>query len=142
MEKDTYVLKKKKKSCCMGIDAKNLNLKKCDNYDFNDLLEKQKNDYEELANKIDDLYRDFCTDDIHDTSKLDKLMTWYGVSKDTIFDNSTSKLADLLINGTNMGIIEGRKLLNNKNMNKTSKKITNEYVKMQKKYIEKLKKFL
>ena len=100
------------------------------------------NDYEELANKIDDLYRDFCTDDIHDTSKLDKLMTWYGVSKDTIFDNSTSKLADLLINGTNMGIIEGRKLLNNKNMNKTVKKITSEYVKMQEKYIEKLKKFL
>ena len=125
-----------------GIDALNLILKKCDNYDFNDLLENQKNDYEELANKIDDLYRDFCTDDIHDTSKLDKLMTWYGVSKDTIFDNSTSKLADLLINGTNMGIIEGRKLLNNKNMNKAVKKITSEYVKMQEKYIEKLKKFL
>ena len=69
-------------------------------------------------------------------------MTWYGVSKDTIFDNSTSKLADLLINGTNMGIIEGRKLLNNKNMNKAVKKITSEYVKMQEKYIEKLKKFL
>ena len=142
MEKDTDVLDELYKGCCMGIDALNLNIKKCDNYDFNDLLEKQKNDYEELANKIDDLYRDFCTDDIHDTSKLDKLMTWYGVSKDTIFDNSTSKLADLLINGTNMGIIEGRKLLNNKNMNKTVKKITSEYVKMQEKYIEKLKKFL
>ena len=41
-----------------------------------------------------------------------------------------------------MGIIEGRKLLNNKNMNKAVKKITSEYVKMQEKYIEKLKKFL
>lgn len=142
MENDTNVLDELYKGCCMGIDALNLILKKCDNYDFNDLLENQKNDYEELANKIDDLYRDYCTDEIHDTSKMDKLMTWYGVSKDTIFDNSTSKLADLLINGTNIGIIEGRKLLNNKNMNKAVKKITSEYVKMQEKYIEKLKKFL
>ncbi len=142
MENDINVLDELHKGCCMGIDALDLILKKSDNYDFNDLLEKQKKDYEELANRIDDLYRDYCTDEIHDTSKMDKLMTWYGVSKDTIFDNSTSKLADLLINGTNMGIIEGRKLLNNKNMSNSTKKLTNEYVKMQEKYIEKLKKFL
>lgn len=142
MENDINVLDELHKGCCMGIDALDLILKKSDNYDFNDLLEKQKKDYEELANRIDDLYRDYCTDEIHDTSKMDKLMTWYGVSKDTIFDNSTSKLADLLINGTNMGIIEGRKLLNNKNMSKDAKKLTSEYVKMQEKYIEKLKKFL
>ncbi len=142
MENDINVLDELHKGCCMGIDALDLILKKSDNYDFNDLLEKQKSDYEELANRIDDLYRDYCTDEIHDTSKMDKLMTWYGVSKDTIFDNSTSKLADLLINGTNMGIIEGRKLLNNKNMSNSTKKLTNEFVKMQEKYIEKLKKFL
>ena len=142
MENDINVLDELHKGCCMGIDALDLILKKSDNYDFNDLLEKQKSDYEELANRIDDLYRDYCTNEIHDTSKMDKLMTWYGVSKDTIFDNSTSKLADLLINGTNMGIIEGRKLLNNKNMSNSTKKLTNEFVKMQEKYIEKLKKFL
>ncbi len=142
MENDINVLDELHKGCCMGIDALDLILKKSDNYDFNDLLEEQKKDYEELANRIDDLYRDYCTDEIHDTSKMDKLMTWYGVSKDTIFDNSTSKLADLLINGTNMGIIEGRKLLNNKNMSNSTKKLTNEFVKMQEKYIEKLKKFL
>ncbi len=142
MENDINVLDELHKGCCMGIDALDLILKKSDNYDFNDLLEEQKKDYEELANRIDDLYRDYCTDEIHDTSKMDKLMTWYGVSKDTIFGNSTSKLADLLINGTNMGIIEGRKLLNNKNMSNSTKKLTNEFVKMQEKYIEKLKKFL
>ena len=69
-------------------------------------------------------------------------MTWYGIQKDTILDDSVSKLADLLINGTNMGIIEGRKLLNNKTMDKKVHKLCNEYVKVQEKYIEKLKKFL
>ena len=57
-------------------------------------------------------------------------------------DNSTSKIADILINGTNMGIIEGRKLLNNKAMDKKTKKLVTEYIKMQERYIEKLKKYL
>ena len=73
---------------------------------------------------------------------MEKMMTWYGIQKDTILDDSVSKLADLLINGTNMGIIEGRKLLNNKTMDKKVHKICSEYVKVQEKYIEKLKKFL
>ena len=57
-------------------------------------------------------------------------------------DDSTSKLADLLINGTNMGIIEGRKLLNNKIMDKKVKKICEEYIKFQERYLEKLKEFV
>ena len=73
---------------------------------------------------------------------MTKLMTWYGIQKDTILDNSTSKIADILINGTNMGIIEGRKLLNNKAMDKKTKKLVTEYIKMQERYIEKLKKYL
>ena len=41
-----------------------------------------------------------------------------------------------------MGIIEGRKLLNNKAMDKKTKKLVTEYIKMQERYIEKLKKYL
>ena len=81
-------------------------------------------------------------DNIHETNMMEKAMTWYGIQKDTILDDSTSKLADLLINGTNMGIIEGRKLLNNKIMNKKVKKICEEYIKFQERYLEKLKEFI
>ena len=73
---------------------------------------------------------------------ITKAMTWYGIEKDTMMDDSISKLADLLINGTNMGIIEGRKLLNNKKMDKKVHKLCCDYTKMQENYIEKLKKFL
>jgi hypothetical protein len=45
---------------------------------------------------------------------MNKVMTWYGIEMKTMFDKSNSKIAELLLQGTNMGIIEGRKLLNNK----------------------------
>ena len=69
-------------------------------------------------------------------------MTWYGIEKDTLTDSSISNLADLLIRGTNMGIIEGKKLLNNKTMDKKVHKICKEYVKMQELYLDKLKEYL
>lgn len=40
------------------------------------------------------------------------MMTWYGIQMKTMNDDSTSKLSELLMQGTNMGIIEGRRLLN------------------------------
>ena len=69
-------------------------------------------------------------------------MTWYTVQMKTITDSSTSKLAELLLQGTNMGIIEGRKLLNNKEADKRIITLIDEYIKMQEKAVEKLKKFL
>ena len=117
-------------------------MKKVDNIEFNELLDDQKNGYIELSNKIDELYRTKSNKDVHEVGTMTKLMTWYGIQKDTILDNSTSKIADILINGTNMGIIEGRKLLNNKAMDKKTKKLVTEYIKMQERYIEKLKKYL
>ena len=57
------------------------------------------------------------------------------------FANSISKLADLLINGTNMGIVEGRKLLNNKTMDRKVHKICSEYVDMQARQEEFYQKF-
>ena len=41
-----------------------------------------------------------------------------------------------------MGIIEGKKILNNKTLDKKVHKICSEYIKMQEAYIEKLKKYL
>ena len=126
----------------MGCEAIDMIMKKVDNIEFNELLDDQKNGYIELSNKIDELYRTKSNKDVHEVGTMTKLMTWYGIQKDTILDNSTSKIADILINGTNMGIIEGRKLLNNKAMDKKTKKLVTEYIKMQERYIEKLKKYL
>ena len=73
---------------------------------------------------------------------MNKVMTWYGINMKTMMDKSNSKIAELLLQGTNMGIIEGRKLLNNKNMDKEINELLQEFVTMQEDWVEVLKKYL
>lgn len=142
MDNNINTLDELNKGCCMGIDALNVILSKVDDNKFKDLLEKQKIEYKDLSDKISDLYEEYSDDELDHTNLMEKAMTWYGVEKDTLTDSSISNLADLLIRGTNMGIIEGKKLLNNKTMDKKVHKICQEYVKMQELYLDKLKEYL
>lgn len=68
------------------------------------------------------------------------MMTWYGIQMRTITDDTTSKLSELLMQGTNMGIIEGRRLINqNNNISPDVKHILNDFVVMQEDSVETLK---
>ena len=71
-------------------------------------------------------------------------MTWYGIQMNTITDKSNSKISELLMQGTNMGIIEGRRLLNKNQENIATdvKNILNDFVVMQEDSVETLKKYL
>ena len=142
MDNNINALDELNKGCSMGVDALNVILSKVDDNKFKDLLEKQKIEYKDLSDKISDLYEEYSDQEISHTNIMEKAMTWYGIEKDTLTDSSISNLADLLIRGTNMGIIEGKKLLNNKTMDKKVHKICNEYVKMQELYLDKLKEYL
>ena len=74
---------------------------------------------------------------------MNKMMTWYGVQMKTMTDQSNSKISELLMQGTNMGIIEGRRLINhNDNLNKDVKSILHDFVTMQEDSVETLKKYL
>ena len=69
-------------------------------------------------------------------------MLWSGIEMKTIADTSDSKLAELLLNGINMGIIEGRKIFNNKSMDIEVLDITKEFIRMQEDSIDILKQYL
>ncbi len=142
MDNNINVLDELYKGCSMGIDALNFIIPKTKEKRFQDLLEKQLTEYKDLADRIDILYKDYTSSDIHETNVVEKARTWYGVQMDTFLDTSVSKLADLLIQGTNMGIVEGKKILNHKTMDKKVHKICSEYVKMQEAYLNKLKEYL
>lgn len=142
MDNNINVLDELNKGCSMGIEAIDLILKKVENSEFHDFLVEFNDQYIELSDEINDLYLEYSDEEPHEINAMEKLMTWYGIEKDTILDDSISKLADLLINGTNMGIIEGRKILNNKKMDKRIKKLCNKYIAVQEKYVEKLKSYL
>ena len=142
MENNINILDELNKGCCMGVDALKIILEKVNENDFRKLLENQVKEYLSFSNKINQQYKEYTNDEIHETSKMEKVMTWYGIQKDTILDDGISNLSDMLIRGTTMGIIEGRKILNNKKMDKEVQNICSDYVKMQEEYIEKLKKYL
>ena len=117
-------------------------LEKVKDNDFESLLKKQYEKYNEISEDINELYQNYSDKEPHETNTMTKAMTWYGIEIKTITDSSTSKLAELLVQGTNMGIIEGRRILNNKEMDKDIEKIAKKYVAMQENSLEELKKYL
>ena len=142
MDTNLDVLDELNKGCSMGLEVLDMILKKVNEHEFRDLLVEFHDQYIDYSDEITDHYHQFTDEEIHKVNTAEKLMAWYGIMKDTMLDDSTSKIADLLINGTTMGVIEGRKLLNHKKMDKKVHALCEKYVKMQEKYIEKLKKYL
>ena len=139
---DVNVLDELNKGTCMGRDAIKMILDKVEDEELYKELEKEYNNYKELSDKIVELYPEYDDGEPHETNILNKAMTWYGIEMKTLLDDSTSKIAELLMQGTNMGIIEGRRLLNDKNMDDEVHKICEEYVTFQEEAVEKLKPFL
>ena len=140
---EVNVLDELNKGCSMGIDAIGYILDKVKNSEFKKVLEIQLNDYKQISKEIKKLYPDYSDKKPHETSTMNKIMTFYGIEMKTMTDESDSKLAELLLKGTNMGIIEGRRLLNeNVNIAQDVKSILNDFVTMQEDSVETLKKYL
>lgn len=143
MEKeDINALDEIHKGSCMGMDAIKFILDKIDDLNFKNVIEKQYDNYKKINEEIENIYPEYNEGKPHETSVVTKTMTWYGIEMKTIMDNSNSKIAEILLQGMNMGIIEGKKILNKKSLNKEVNKIVEEYVSMQEKSVETLKKYL
>ena len=138
------VLDELNKGACMGMDAIHYILEKVDNESLKKELDCQYQEYKKITEEIKRLYPEYnnSKDEPHKTNAVNKAMTWYGIEMKTILDSSTSKISELLLQGTNMGIIEGRKLLNHKNTDENVHSLVQKYVSMQEKAVEKLKQYL
>lgn len=142
MEENLNVLDEVNKGATMGMDAINYILDKVEDNNFKNFLELQYNEYENISKKVNEIYSKYSDKKPHETNTMNKVMTWSQVNMKTLTDNSNSKIAELLLQGTNMGIIEGRKLLNNKDINEEITELVNNFVNMQEKCVEKLKNYL
>lgn len=141
-ENEINVLDELNKGACMGKDAIHFILDKVEDDALKEELDAQYKKYNEISDKINNIYPKYNDDKPHETSTMNKAMTWWGIEMKTMTDHTTSKIAELLLQGTNMGIIEGRRLLNHKNTNDEVHSLVQEYVDMQEKAVEKLKSFL
>lgn len=144
MEKNTnlYVLNEVHKGAKMGMDSISTVSEKVSEPNFKDNLSFQYNQYGDILDNINEIYKKYG-EIPKDDNAMTEAMSWMGIQMNTIKDKSNSHIADMLIQGTTMGIIEGRKLLNqNPNIDQEVRQVLDTFVKMQENNVEKLKTFL
>ena len=141
--KNLNILDEVNKGATMGMDAISFVSEKAKDNDFKNVLDTEYNKYKKISQRVNDLYAQYSDKEPHETNAMNKMMTWYGVQMKTMTDDTTSKLSELLMQGTNMGIIEGRRLLNeHHNIDSDVENILNDFVVMQEDSVETLKKYL
>ena len=136
------ILKELHKGAQMGMNSIYYVSEKIKDDQFKNELSYQNEQYTNILNKVNQLYTKY-NEVPSDGNLKDEMMVWMGVQMNTMNNTSTSKISELLIQGTNMGIIEGRKLLNhNPDTDEEIKNVLNEFVSFQENNVEKLKTFL
>ena len=137
------ILDEVNKGATMGMDALSIIYDKASDNEFKKVLDTEFNKYKKISERVNTLYDNYSDKKPHQTNSMNKMMTWYGIQMRTITDDTTSKLSELLMQGTNMGIIEGRRLINqNPNAESNVKSILSDFVSMQEDSVETLKKYL
>ena len=137
------VLNEVNKGTTMGMDAISYVASKVGDPKFQEVLDVEYGKYKKIYNQVDEIYSQYSDSQPQETNAMNKMMTWYGIQMNTMTDKSNSKISELLLQGTNMGIIEGRRLLNNNpSVDPEVKKILNDFVVMQEDSVETLKKYL
>ena len=137
------VLDELNKGCAMGMDAIKDILEKVEDSEFKKVLESEFDKYKDIHHRIEKKYEDYSKEEPTETSAMNKVMTSMMTDMKLMKDHSDSKIAELLLQGTNMGIIEGRKLLNNKEkLDEEVEEILKDYIKMQEESVEIYKEYL
>ena len=139
---DLTILNEIHKGVTMGMASLELVSDKTQDQTLKDDLSFQYNEYQNTLNTVNNRFKN--EGEIPDDTPINtKLMGWTGIQFNTLTDTSNSKLSELLIQGYDMGIIKGVKLLNhNPTTDEPVKNILTEFVQFQEDTVEQLKKYL
>ena len=142
MDENITVLNEIHKGIVMGMESISVVSSKVGDKNFKQVLEDQYNQYGDLLDKVNNgLEANGKKGD--DTPTPQRIMGWTSIQMSTITDKSNSHIADMLITGTTMGIIKGRKLYNQyPDISSDTRKTLDEFVQEQEHQVEKLKEWL
>ena len=142
MDKNVEALKEICKGVKMGMNSIEYLQDKVQGNELSNYLKHEYSMYNNVLDKVNDAFSNYNTEP-NDPSFGTRAMLWYGIQTNTIVDHTDSKLSELLMQGTNMGIIEGRRILNaNPDLDTDVKNLINDFVSYQEDSVEKLKEFL
>ena len=140
--KEIEILKEVNKNSKIGIDGINFILEKAIDNDFKNMLYSQKDEYQNIYDRSKNLLLQ-NNEYLENTQTLQKAMSWIGIQMSTLTNATDSKLAEILIQGNDMGVIKGTKLLHECSFTTPEiKNLLSDFVRLQEKNIDDLKKFL
>lgn len=143
MKEDINALDELNKGALMGVYSINYILEKVEDKKLKKTLEDQFKSYKKISDRIEKIYPKYDKEGTpHKVNTMEKMMTYWGIEMKIMKEETPSKIAELLIKGTNMGIIEGRRILNNKNLDKNVHEIAEDFTTLGETYVENLKKYL
>lgn len=126
----------------MGVDTINQLTKIADDKDFKLHLQAQFDGYVKTHNAARKLLNENGFDE-KGISGIDKIKTYMMINLQTLTDNSASHIAEMLIIGSSMGIIEAvKKLHQYSNANSDILDLMSDLQRFEERNIEKLKEFL
>lgn len=142
MDNPEYILNEVNKGIKMGMDSISTISEKVQDGNFKDDLLFQYDQYNEILNRVNSELKNY--DDFpQELPPLQKVMGYMDIQMSTLNDKSNSNIAEMLIKGTNMGIIEGVKLKNhNPDADVKIQNILDDFIKYQENNVERLKKYL
>lgn len=142
MNDENYVLNELNKGIKMGMDSISNVAEKVQDDNFKQDLKYQYDKYNDILNNVNNQLSNY--DDFpKELNPMQKAMGWMSVKMNTIADKSNSKIAEMMLQGTNMGIIEGIKLKNEfPDLNNSVESVLDEFIKFQQDNVEQLKKYL
>ena len=142
MDKNVEALKEICKGVKMGMNSIEYLQDKVQGNELSHYLKHEYSMYNNILDKVNNAFSNYDAKP-NDPNFGTKAMLWYGIQTNTMMDHTDSKLSELLMQGTNMGIIEGRRILNaNPDLDDDVKKLINDFVSYQEDSVEKLKEFL
>ena len=131
---NVQLLKELYEASHMGIEATNLVTPKVKDESLREEIERQRQTERMLAEAGE-------TPDAE--SAMKKAMLWGSVQMNTLMDSSPTHIAEMMINGTTMGIVDMTKKLNQLDeADAGAKKLAEEFIRGQQKSIEVLKQHL
>ena len=130
------------KGAKMGMESIGTITEKVEDLNLKKVLTSQYNEYKKIYDNSEVLIAKNHGKP-EDIPPMQNMMTWMGIQMNTLTNTSNNKLADLMIQGINMGIIKGNEILNHeKNMPQEIHQLVNDYVTLQERNLDEMKKWL
>ena len=126
----------------MGAEAIGMLLSKTDDEGMRNVMLSQKAMYEKFDREGEKMLTE-AGQRVKKQGPLARAGTWMGIQMDTMMDNTSSHLADMLIQGSTMGVIEiTRAKSENPEADGEAVRLADAYLKEENDNIEKLKNYL